>query len=119
MNSYERSIRPVKPRAIVPRQECIDIRLCFRQLFHALDYVIVEEMSVGFRGFDDTVKHRATSPPFAMLENSQDFPASDQQFNCELSAIIFVRQMSIVDIMRIGSSFALYLSVTFGISKLS
>ncbi len=57
-------IRPMNPRGDlsvfeVPRQECVDIRLSFRQLFHALDHVVVEDKTVGFRGLDDAVKHRA------------------------------------------------------------
>jgi len=43
----------------VPKKECVNIWLCFRQLFHALDHVVVEDKAVGFRGLDDTVKYRA------------------------------------------------------------
>ena len=48
----------------VPRQERIDIWLRFRQLFHALDHVVVKDKAVGFRGLDYAVKHRARVSPF-------------------------------------------------------
>ena len=57
-------MRLMIPRAIllvfeVPWQERIDIRLSFRQLFHALDHVVVKDKAVGFGSLYNTVKHRA------------------------------------------------------------
>ena len=57
------SIRPMNLRGDllvfeVPWQKRIDIRLSFRQLLHALDHIVVEDETIGFRGFNDAIKHR-------------------------------------------------------------
>lgn len=40
----------------VPQKKWVNVRLYFRQLFHALDYVIVEKESIGFNRLDDTIE---------------------------------------------------------------
>ncbi len=51
----------------VPRQERVDIWLSFRQFFHALDHVIVEDKTVGFHGLDEIIKHCANMHLITLL----------------------------------------------------